>query len=173
MRIRSIVWSTCNSLPVRSLDATNRPFFKDNFGIGSVEVAGNVISGYELDSSVSKNAIGDPIVLNDANDWEYVWTTKSDFRLPATDGEGKPYYYTVEEVDAPSDHTITYTNNNGIEVGGDEIVITNRENKKIDYTLPATGGSGTLPYMAGGIAVLASGLLYGYSLRRRRERRMG
>ena len=149
------------------------PFFKDNFGIGSVEVAGNVISGYELDSSVSKNAIGDPIVLNDANDWEYVWTTKSDFRLPATDGEGKPYYYTVEEVDAPSDHTITYTNNNGIEVGGDEIVITNRENKKIDYTLPATGGSGTLPYMAGGIAVLASGLLYGYSLRRRRERRMG
>ena len=53
------------------------------------------------------------------------------------------------------------------------ITITNQSTENPSYTLPATGGSGTLPYMAGGIVVLASGLLYGYSLRRRRERRTG
>ena len=149
-------------------------YYEWQFNVLKTEiVSDDVVSGYESDFSIEKVAIADPIVLNDANDWKYVWTTKPDFSLPATDEEGKPYYYTVEEVDAPSDYTISYTNNNGIEVGGDEIVITNRENKKINYTLPETGGSGTLPYMAGGIAVLASGLLYGYSLRRRRERRMG
>ena len=38
--------------------------------------------------------------------------------------------------------------------------------------LPATGGAGILPYTFGGLGlILASGLMYGYSMRRRRERR--
>lgn len=39
--------------------------------------------------------------------------------------------------------------------------------------LPSTGGSGTLPYTLGGAGlVLAAALMYGYSMRRKRERRL-
>ena len=42
---------------------------------------------------------------------------------------------------------------------------------KTGYQLPSTGGPGTILYTFGGIAVLAIGLLYGFSMRRMRERR--
>lgn len=38
------------------------------------------------------------------------------------------------------------------------------------FELPETGGPGTLPYMIGGALLAAASLLYGYGLRRRRER---
>jgi len=38
-------------------------------------------------------------------------------------------------------------------------------------TLPNTGGSGTLPYTLGGIAlIMASALMYGFRMRRRERR---
>ena len=42
---------------------------------------------------------------------------------------------------------------------------------KTGYQLPSTGGPGTILYTLGGIAILAIGLLYGFSMRRMRERR--
>ena len=37
------------------------------------------------------------------------------------------------------------------------------------YELPKTGGSGTAPYMAGGLALMAASLLCGYCKKRRRK----
>ena len=53
---------------------------------------------------------------------------------------------------------------NGIQTG--ELVITNQSN---GYVLPETGGAGTIPYTAGGLALLAlAGLMYS-TLRRKGE----
>ena len=38
------------------------------------------------------------------------------------------------------------------------------------FVIPETGGTGTYPYQIGGLVALATALIYGYSLRRKRER---
>lgn len=61
---------------------------------------------------------------------------------------------TVVKSDDGLTYTVTVTNSAGVE-------------------LPMTGGSGTLPYTLGGIAlIMASALMYGFVSRRRRERRL-
>ena len=103
--------------------------------------------------------------ISQANNWKLTIENLPISNLDI-ENEQKYIYYVVEEKVANYDTQYINTSSaNG------SIVIKNIANPS--YTLPETGGSGTLPYMAGGIAVLASGLLYGYSLRRRRERRMG
>ena len=103
--------------------------------------------------------------INQVNNWKRIIENLPISNLDI-ENEQKYIYYVVEEKVANYDTQYINTSSaNG------SIVIKNIANPS--YTLPATGGPGTLPYMAGGIAVLASGLLYGYSLRRRRERRMG
>ena len=50
------------------------------------------------------------------------------------------------------------------------IIAKNKVNDK-EYTLPSTGGTGTTGYLAGGAALMClAALLYGYQLRRKRER---
>ena len=46
------------------------------------------------------------------------------------------------------------------------LVVTNHKS----FDLPETGGIGTYPYTIGGLAALATALVYGYNLRRKRER---
>lgn len=54
-------------------------------------------------------------------------------------------------------------------IGGNNVLVSNKEDKS--YTLPATGGTGTTGYLAGGAALMClAALLYGYQLRRKRER---
>ena len=103
--------------------------------------------------------------INQVNNWKRIIENLPISNLDI-ENEQKYIYYVVEEKVANYD--TQYINTSSAK---GSIVIKNIANPS--YTLPATGGPGTLPYMAGGIAVLASGLLYGYSLRRRRERRMG
>lgn len=45
--------------------------------------------------------------------------------------------------------------------------------KKYEYELPATGGTGTIKFTIGGLLIAAGSLWYGYSMKRRRERRAG
>lgn len=54
-------------------------------------------------------------------------------------------------------------------IGGNNVLVSNKEDKS--YTLPSTGGTGTTGYLAGGAALMClAALLYGYQLRRKRER---
>ena len=102
------------------------------------------------------------VTLNNGNEWSKVWDG-----LEVRDNDGNPYYYTVEEVNPPSGSSVSYTNNNGIRSG--DITVTN---KISTYTLPETGGSGTLPFITIGASLMGFALLCGYSMRRRRGRRV-
>lgn len=56
---------------------------------------------------------------------------------------------------------------------GDENAYTIYITNSTGYRLPDTGGPGTwIYYLAGGLLILAAGVIYGYSARRKRERRL-
>lgn len=106
----------------------------------------------EPDVETTKQAVDSPVTLDNSNNWSYTWnnlTSKSD--------SGEDYYYTVEEVEAPSGYQVSYTNNDGIQEG--DITVTN---KKLDnYDLPDTGGFGTFGYYAIG-ALFITATLFAY-----------
>ena len=126
-------------------DTTNRFWFDaDNFEL----------SCDEPDVSTTKTKVGDAVTLSDANSWSYKWSGDA-LKENVTDGED--YYYTVEEVGAPSGYQVSYTNNDGIQEG--DITVTN---KKLDnYDLPDTGGFGTFGYYAIG-ALFITATLFAY-----------
>ena len=66
---------------------------------------------------------------------------------------GNPYYYTIEETDAPKSCKVSYTNNDGIKTG--EIIVTNKTEA---YKLPETGGFGTTIYTKAGILFIIAGM---------------
>lgn len=79
------------------------------------------------------------------------------------------YYFTEDNVPLGWQHNgAADVNNAGIASGEATIV-----NEMITYTLPNTGGAGTLPYTLGGLALmlLACTLLYNQLLRKRRDER--
>lgn len=91
--------------------------------------------------------------------------------LPLTGKEnGKKVYYTyyIKEQNESDYKKVEYTNNDGITSGIITIVNTTSE----AYSLPKTGGSGTLPFITGGAFLMGFALLSGYSMRRRRGRRV-
>lgn len=93
------------------------------------------------------------VTLNAENGWSYTWTD-----LPQTNSDGQRLHYTVEESPVPDGFHVIYSpnNQNGIQTG--ELVITNQSN---GYVLPETGGTGTIPFTAGGLAFFAlAGLMY-------------
>ncbi len=105
----------------------------------------------EPDVSTTKTKVGEAVTLNAGNSWSYSWSGEA-LREGVTDGED--YYYTVEEVDAPSGYQVSYTNNDGIQEG--DITVTN---KKLDnYDLPDTGGFGTFGYYAIGTLFITATL---------------
>ena len=105
----------------------------------------------EPDVSTSRTEVGEAVTLNAGNSWSYTWSGEA-LREGVTDGED--YYYTVEEVEAPSGYQVSYTNNDGIQEG--DITVTN---KKLDnYDLPGTGGFGTFGYYAIGALFITATL---------------
>ena len=108
----------------------------------------------EPDVSTTRTEVGEAVTLNEANNWSHTWSG-DDLKANVTDGED--YYYTVEEVEAPSGYQVSYTNNDGIQEG--DITVTN---KKLDnYDLPDTGGFGTFGYYAIG-ALFITATLFAY-----------
>lgn len=97
------------------------------------------------------------ITLNKDNGWKCTFTG-----LPLTgtdkDGNAVTYYYYIEEVSVLNYNT-SYENNGGIQSG--TITVTNTATDTPEYSLPETGGPGTIKYIMGGILLmLASVLLY-------------
>ena len=91
--------------------------------------------------------------------------------LPLTgEKNGKKVYYTyyIKEQNESAYKKVEYSNNDGITSG----IITLSNTISEAYTLPETGGSGTLPFIAGGASLMGFALLCGYSIRRRRGRRV-
>ena len=99
-----------------------------------------------------KTAVGEEVSLNSENKWSYTWPSTD---TPATDNDGNPCYYMVEETTTGS-WTLETSNNNGIQTG--KIYLRNYVYS--GYELPSTGGMGTVPFAAvGGMLTVGAALL--------------
>ncbi len=93
----------------------------------------------------------DTITLDSSCGW--TWADS----LPATDGNGNKYYYTVVETSEYQGYTTSYTNNGGIQTG--KIVINNQKGKNTGFELPHTGGFGTNKIILSGLALMIISLI--------------
>ena len=102
--------------------------------------------------------------------WGYKW-----YNLPAYDAEGNIYrYYAKEQTPVGSGWQLVTDDPNATNIAPIPANSENRvfqiTNTPITYTLPETGGIGTLPYTAGGLLLMAAAaLLLGQEIKRRRE----
>ena len=101
--------------------------------------------------------------------WGYKW-----YNLPAYDASGNIYrYYVVEKTPVGSGWQLVTDDQNATNTAPIPANSENRvfqiTNTPITYTLPETGGIGTLPYTAGGLLLMAAALLLGQEIKRRRE----
>ena len=131
--------------------------------------------------------------LDAASRWKGVFTVV----LANKDDSLANYHYSVREVSAVSDKVLNNWHPAVLENDGETILYYEKalenhtllgingrgyivEYSKADgthvvtnykgYDMPETGGIGTYPYRIGGLIALATALIYGYSLRRKRER---
>ena len=101
--------------------------------------------------------------------WGYKW-----YNLPAYDVEGNIYrYYVVEKTPVGSGWQLVTDDQNATNTAPIPANSENRvfqiTNTPITYTLPETGGIGTLPFTLGGLLLMAAALLLGQEIKRRRE----
>ena len=102
--------------------------------------------------------------------WGYKW-----YNLPAYDASGNIYrYYVVEKTPVGSGWQLVTDDPNATNTAPIPANSENRvfqiTNTPITYTLPETGGIGTLPFTLGGLLLMAAAaLLLGQEIKRRRE----
>ena len=102
--------------------------------------------------------------------WGYKW-----YNLPAYDAGGNIYrYYAKEQTPVGSGWQLVTDDPNATNTlpipANSENRVFQITNTPITYTLPETGGIGTLPYTAGGLLLMAAAaLLLGQEIKRRRE----
>ena len=102
--------------------------------------------------------------------WGYKW-----YNLPAYDASGNIYrYYAKEKTPVGSGWQLVTDDTNATNTAPIPANSENRvfqiTNTPITYTLPETGGIGTLPYTLGGLLLMAAAaLLLGQEIKRRRE----
>lgn len=102
--------------------------------------------------------------------WGYKW-----YNLPAYDAGGNIYrYYVVEKTPVGSGWQLVTDDQNATNTlpipANSENRVFQITNTPITYTLPETGGIGTLPFTLGGLLLMAAAaLLLGQEIKRRRE----
>ena len=103
--------------------------------------------------------------LNAANNWQRAFRY-----LSVQAAEGKRYIYFITEDAVPGFNTDLVQRLPTKDASGVWVVKAEIKNRMVSkYELPKTGGSGTTPYMAGGLALMAASLLCGYCRKRRRK----
>lgn len=124
-----------------------------------------------LDTSKEEEVSGSEIELNSGNSWSHTWDL-SKLNLGSTNSEGEQLYYYVKETTALNGYTTTYRSNDGKNSGN--ITVINQKKRETPgpsttYSLPATGGSGTILLRAVGICLIAAGVVL-LLLRSRKKR---
>ena len=103
--------------------------------------------------------------LNAANNWQRAFRY-----LSVQAAEGKRYIYFITEDAVQGFNTDLVQRLPTKDANGVWVVKAEIKNRMVSkYELPKTGGSGTTPYMAGGLALMAASLLCGYCRKRRRK----
>ncbi len=103
--------------------------------------------------------------LNAANNWQRAFRY-----LSVEAAEGERYIYFITEDAVPGFNTDLVQTLPKQDASGVWVVKADIKNRMVSqYELPKTGGSGTTPYMAGGLALMAASLLCGYCKKRRRK----
>ncbi len=103
--------------------------------------------------------------LNAANNWQRAFRY-----LSVEAAEGKRYIYFITEDAVPGFNTDLVQTLPKQDASGVWQVKADIKNRMVSkYELPKTGGSGTTPYMAGGLALMAASLLCGYCRKRKRK----
>ena len=103
--------------------------------------------------------------LNAANNWQRAFRY-----LSVQAAEGKRYIYFITEDAVQGFNTDLVQTLPKKDASGVWVVKADIKNRMVSkYELPKTGGSGTTPYMAGGLALMAASLLCGYCKKRRRK----
>ena len=103
--------------------------------------------------------------LNAANNWQRAFRY-----LSVQAAEGKRYIYFITEDAVQGFNTDLVQRLPTQDASGVWVVKAEIKNRVVSkYELPKTGGSGTTPYMAGGLALMAASLLCGYCRKRRRK----
>ena len=110
------------------------------------------------------------VTLGNSNSWSHTWE-----QLPATDGEGNPYYYYVREVTEISGYTVKY-DTNGIRLDDKDtdkgtINITNKESGYVNI-LPATGGLGTKLIIVFGLVIMLIPVSHYYLFKRHKQKKI-
>lgn len=99
------------------------------------------------------------------------WTKDFKFKAVKTDGDQYYIYFVTEDAIPGYEQTVNETLPQKDANGVWQTAATVINRRKATYELPKTGGSGTMPYMAGGLALMAASLLCGYCKKRRRVKR--
>lgn len=103
--------------------------------------------------------------LNAANNWQRAFRY-----LSVEAAEGQRYIYFITEDAVPGFNTDLVQTLPTKDASGVWLVKADVKNRMVSqYELPKTGGNGTTPYMAGGLALMAASLLCGYCRKRRRK----
>lgn len=96
-------------------------------------------------------------------------TPPNGYTIP--EGAEDGYYFYIVDSDTSKYPECKPDNFSGTLLSGGQTVYY-PNTKRQDYTLPETGGSGTLPFITIGASLMGFALLCGYSMRRRRGRRV-
>lgn len=187
IKVKVPTWSTIktNSIIENGMGITKQEELEDNmnvYKIGPVVNNCTIIEGtlawtddgnFSIEGGTTSTDTIDTVIgtvtLDATNNWTYLWEN-----LDTSDGV--TYTVTEKTVDG---YTVTYELNGEDlasdtafepKADGDKVTITNKA--KAAYNLPETGGSGTLPFITVGASLMGFALLCGYSMRRRRGRRV-
>ena len=125
----------------------------------------NAAEQQQLDAARESAVQTDSATLDKSNNWSKAFRYLS----VKADNNNKYIYFVTEDSMPDFDSTVTQSLPKKDADGVWQVSVGVKNSQKPTYTLPQTGGSGTMPYLAGGAALMAVSLLCGYHKKRKEE----